>query len=393
MRQEKKRSLRRELQVRFVLLATLAAAVLLSVVVGVALLRSYGQIVKKADHLLEVLWGDNDSPELGDARYFTVDFSPAEHRVSADLTHTELLREKSAVDMGRQVLKAEKTQGFLEDYRYAVLRQNDGIHILFLSRKLPLEAFRDTKRVLLGTSVLGLLAAAAVLSLLSGRVVAPLMEASEKQKEFITSASHALKTPVAVILGDAQLLQMEYGGNEWLLDIEKQAKCLAEMTKALVTLSRCEEGTRQGSFLEFPISDVAQDVADSFQSMAANRALGFEVNVFPNLGYCGDEKALREMMTILLDNAFRYCPNGGNVTFTLEKKHRGLSLIVENTAENIRQEELSHFTDRFYRGSTSGSTPGSGLGLAIAQSIAQRHRGRLTVSTPDGQKIRICVTL
>lgn len=393
MRRERKRSLRRELQIRFVLLATLAAAILLSMVVGVALLRSYGQIVKKADHLLEVLQGDKDSPELGDARYFTVDLSPEEHRASADLTHTGLMREKSAVDMGHQVLKAGKTQGFLEGYRYTVLRRADGIHILFLSRKLPLEAFRDTRRVLLTVSLLGLLAAAAVLALLSGRVVAPLVEADEKQKEFTTSASHALKTPVAVILGDAQLLQMEYEGNEWLIDIEKQAKRLTEMTQSLVTLSRCDEGVRKGSFLEFPISDVAQDVADSFQSLAENRALSFEVNVFPNLGYCGDEKALREMLTILLDNAFRYCPDGGNVAFTLEKKHRGLSLTVENTAENIRQEELSHFTDRFYRGSTAGSTPGSGLGLAIAQSIVQRHRGKLTVSAPDKQKIRICVTL
>lgn len=393
MRRERKRSLRRELQIRFVLLATLAAAILLSMVVGVALLRSYSQIVKKADHLLEVLQGDKDSPELGDARYFTVDLFPEAHRASADLTHTGLMREKSAVDMGRQVLKAGKTQGFLEGYRYTVLRRADGIHILFLSRKLPLEAFRDTKRVLLTVSLLGLLAAAAVLALLSGRVVAPLVEADEKQKEFTTSASHALKTPVAVILGDAQLLQMEYEGNEWLIDIEKQAKRLTEITQSLVTLSRCDEGVRQGSFLEFPISDVAQDVADSFRSLAENRALSFEVNVFPNLGYCGDEKALREMLTILLDNAFRYCPDGGNVAFTLEKKHRGLSLTVENTAENIRQEELSHFTDRFYRGSTAGSTPGSGLGLAIAQSIAQRHRGKLTVSAPDKQKIRICVTL
>ena len=393
MRQEKRFSLKQGLQLRFVLLAVLAAAILLSVVVGAALLRSYSQIVKKADHLLEVLAAEGTSQELGDARYFTAVFSPAGYCFSTDCSHTGLLREKTAVSMGQQVLESGKTRGFLEGWRYQVIRKSGGIHILFLSRKLPLEAFRDTKRVLLRVSALGLLATAAVLALLSGRVVAPLVKADEKQKVFITSASHALKTPVAVILGDAQLLQMEYEGNEWLIDIEKQAKRLADMTQSLVTLSRCEEGEGQGSFLEFPISDMAQDVADSFRSLAEKQNLEFEVKVLPNLGYCGDEKALREMLTILLDNAFRYCPAGGRVTFTLEKRHHGLSLTVENTAENIRQEELSHFTDRFYRGSTAGSVPGSGLGLAIAQSIAQRHRRRLTVSTPDGQNIRICVTL
>jgi len=391
MRREEKRSLKRSLQLRFVLLAALAASILLETIVGIVLLRSYSQIAKKADHLLEVIRTNPDSLEIGDSRYFTVFLSPTQH--TADLSHTASVREMAAIQLGRQALKSEKQRGFLDGWRYSITREADGISILFLSRKLSLEAFRDTARLLVAVSLLGLVLTIVVLILLSGRIITPLVRASEQQKSFITSASHALKTPVAVILGDAQLLQMETPDNEWLCDIEKQAGRLKEMTQALVTLSRCDEGIQQGSFLDFPFSDLAEDIAVSFQAVAASKNVDFRVRIEKALSFCGDERALREMLTILLDNAFRYCPTGGNASFILEKRRRRMVITVQNTAENIRREELSHFTERFYRGSTAGSTPGSGLGLAIAQAIVQRHRGRLTVTAPTEQKIAVCVTL
>lgn len=391
MRREEKHNLKRGLQIRFVLLAALAAMVLLGSIMGIVLLRSYGQITKKADHLLEVIRTDPDSPEIGDSRYFTVFLSPTKH--TAEFSHTASMREMMAIQLGRQALKSEKQQGFLDGWRFSAAREADGMSILFLSRKLPLEAFRYTAKLLIAVSLLGFVLTVAILTLLSGRIVMPLVKASEQQKRFITSASHALKTPVAVILGDTQLLQMEISDNEWLCDIEKQAGRLTEMTQALVTLSRCDEGIQQNSFIDFPLSDLAEDVAASFQTIAASQSIDFRVHIEKSVSCCGDEKALREMLTILLDNAFRYCPAGGSVSLILEKMRRTTAITVQNTADNIRREELPHFTERFYRGSTSGGTSGSGLGLAIAKAIVQRHRGRLTVTAPAEREIAICVTL
>lgn len=391
MRREEKHNLKRGLQIRFVLLAALAAMILLGSIMGIVLLRSYGQITKKADHLLEVIRTDPDSPEIGDSRYFTVFLSPTKH--TAELSHTASMREMMAIQLGRQALKSEKQRGFLDGWRFSAAREADGMSILFLSRKLPLEAFRYTAKLLIAVSLLGFVLTVVILTLLSGRIVMPLVKASEQQKRFITSASHALKTPVAVILGDTQLLQMEISDNEWLCDIEKQAGRLTEMTQALVTLSRCDEGIQQNSFIDFPLSDLAEDVAASFQTIAASQSIDFRVHIEKSISCCGDEKALREMLTILLDNAFRYCPAGGSVSLILEKMRRTTAITVQNTADNIRREELPHFTERFYRGSTSGGTSGSGLGLAIAQAIVQRHRGRLTVTAPAEREIAICVTL
>ena len=383
MKREKNRGLQRALQVRFVLLATLSAALLVGSIVGIVLLRSYGQIVKKADHLLELIQTSPNSPEIGDAHYFSVLVSYGTRTVSADLSHTSFVREWTAVSMGRQVLKNGKVRGFLEGYRFCVMKSAEGAEILFLSRRLPLETFRNTEKLLIWVSILGILGTAAILALLSGRIVAPLVEAKERQKRFVTSASHGLKTPVAVILGDTQLLQMEMPENEWLNDIEKQAKRLTEMTQSLVTLARWDEGGQPGSRIAFPISDVAEDIAASFRAIAENRGLPFQVRIARNLSYCGDEKALREMMTVLLDNAFRYCPEDGCVGFALEKRYKGVALTVRNTADNVKKEELPHFTERFYRGSTAENTQGSGLGLAIVQSIVRQHHGKLTVDAPS----------
>ena len=393
MKQKKRHVLKRTLQIRFVLLAALAATLLLGSIVGIVLLRSLEQIERKADHLLVVIRTAPDSAELGDARFITVTLSPADRSASADLSHTTLTQEKAAIELGRKALKTGKQQGFLDDYRYSVVRNGDTISIYLLSRRVPLETYRDTRRLLLTVSLAGLSLTVAVLALLSGRVVAPVAEAHEKQKTFVTSASHALKTPVAVILGDTQLLQIELPDNEWICDIEKQANRLTDMTRSLVTLSRWDEGSAQSVMLDFPISDLAEDIAASFRGMTAGRSLTFETDIAPGLSYRGDEKALREMMTILLDNAFRYCPDSGTISFRLEKQHRNLRLCVTNSARDIHKEELCRFTERFYRGSTAGETSGSGLGLSIAQSIVRKHRGKLTVTAPNDKEISIQILL
>ena len=393
MKQDRTPSLKRSLQIRFVLLSVLAAAVLLGAIVCVVLLRSYSQITQKADHLLELIDREPTAPELADTHYFTVTLDPQTHTARADLSHTGYMQEPLALNLGRQALGAGSEQGYLHGYRYAVTRGPQGVRVVFLSRKLPLETFRDTRNLLIGFCIAGLVLCAGLLCLVSGRVVAPIAAAHEQQKAFVSSASHALKTPVAVILGDVQLLQMEYADNEWLRDIEKQAKRLTEMTQSLVTLARWEEGKSQGCFLRFPISDTVEDVAASYQAIALGRELDFELCITPGLSYRGDEKALRELMTVLLDNAFRYCSAGGRVSLALEKRRLGLCLEVRNTAENVHPEELPHFTERFYRGSTTGSVSGSGLGLAIALSIVQRHHGKLTVTSPGPREIAVTVIL
>ncbi len=222
------------------------------------------------------------------------------------------------------------------------------------------------------------------LIIVSGKVVQPIVKNCEKQKEFITSASHELKTPLTVILADTQLLESDIGENEWLTDIMKQTNRMTEMTHRLVYLSRTEE--QDGNFvkIEFPVSDLAEEIAQSCRAVANNSGRECSVDVQERITYCGDEKAIRELMTALLDNAFKYGTPGGQVGVTLTAERHGVRFSVQNTVSGIGQEQTKKFTERFYRSDTSDKVKGFGIGLSIARAVAEGHKGKLNIELKGG---------
>lgn len=232
-----------------------------------------------------------------------------------------------------------------------------------------------------------------ILISVSGKVVEPIVKNRQKQKEFITSASHELKTPLTVIHADAQLLESEIGENEWLSDIIKQTRYMTEMTHRLVYLARAEEQDENFIKIAFPISDVAQDVAESCFAVAHNCGKNYEVKVQKGITYCGDEKAIREMMSALLDNAFKYCTADGTIKVILTAEGHTVRFSVENTVSQINPDQLANFTDRFYRKDTSDKVKGFGIGLSVAQAVAEAHKGKLTVELPKNDIINITAVL
>ena len=232
-----------------------------------------------------------------------------------------------------------------------------------------------------------------VLSAVSGVIVAPLVKNRQKQKEFITSASHGLKTPLTVIQADAQLLEVDLGENEWLKDILKQTSYMTEMMNRLVYLARTEEQDENTVKIEFPISDVAEDMTASYRSVAQSSGKNFETGIQPGLSYRGDEKAIRELMTVLLDNAFKYSTEGGSISAALSAEGKGIRFAVDNSISDIDSKQLENFTDRFYRADASGKIKGFGIGLSIAKAVAESHKGKLLIELPEADRIRITALL
>ena len=347
----------------------------------------------EADRIILLADTAPDSPELGDARYFRVSYSPGEGSVEMDLSHTSLVTRDAAAEYAREVIASRSDSGYADGYRYLVRRGRGGVRITFLSRFEALNAFRDNARTLLLISLCGIAAMAAALAAVSGRVVAPLVESRRRQKEFITSASHELKTPLTVIRADAQLLESEIGENEWLSDILKQTAGMAEMTGRLVYLSRAEEQEDAFVKIVFPVSDVAEEVAQSYRSVAESSGRAYAVEIREGLSCRGDERAIRELMAALLDNAFRYSPAGGDVSVRLDAEGHGVRFTVENTASGIEPEQLERLAERFYRADVSGGSEGFGLGLSIVRAIAAAHGGKLTMELPEEGRIRISATL
>lgn len=215
-----------------------------------------------------------------------------------------------------------------------------------------------------------------LLLFLSCRIVKPFLENDEKQKQFITDAGHELKTPLTIIDADAEVLAMDLGENGWLNDIQTQTKRLAQLTNSLVLLSRMEE-LPQTEKIDFPLSDLVEETVETFQALARTQHKNLTAQIQPMLSMRGDERAIRQLLTIFLDNAVKYTDDGGRIEIVLQKQKNNLCLSVYNTSEHISKDALAHLFDQFYRTDRSHNsrTGGYGLGLSIAWAIVNVHRG------------------
>lgn len=195
------------------------------------------------------------------------------------------------------------------------------------------------------------------------------------------------------IVADAEVLEMDFGENEWLSDIQSQTRRLADLTNNLILLSRMEEERTKELMVDFPLSDVAEETVGTFQALAKTQNKVLESNITPMIAMKGDEKAIRRLITILLDNAVKYAKENGRISVTLEKQKKRIRLSVFNTTEQISKEHMEHLFDRFYRTdrSRNSETGGYGLGLSIAAATVEAHRGKITATTEDEKSLLITV--
>ena len=186
---------------------------------------------------------------------------------------------------------------------------------------------------------------------------------------------------------------MDIGENEWLRDIQSQTKRLAELTNSLVFLSRMEEQPHVEK-IPFPVSDVVQEMAEGFEALAKARGKTLTCRISPMLSMNGDEKSIRQLVSILLDNAVKYTDDQGRIEITLERQKNTLCLKVFNTAEAVHRENLPHLFEHFYRTdkSRNSQTGGYGLGLSIALAIVNAHKGKITAATQDEKSLLITVS-
>ena len=332
-----------------------------------------------------------------ESRFFTVSVNDAGDVLTVDTGKIAAVDMEDAVEYAQEALESGKERGFLDDYRWLRAETEGGALLLFLDCGRNLDTFRSFLLTSLAVSALGLLAVFLLILAFSGRVVRPVAESYEKQKRFITDAGHEIKTPLAIIEADADVLEMELEGeSEWLSDIRLQTRRLTDLTNDLVYLSRMEERADGAPFVDFPLSDVVDETAQSFHSRAMQKRQTFTGEIERDLTLHGDEKAIRQLVSILLDNAVKYAPEDGVIRLRLARQGKFAALSVWNTtATPIPRESLDKLFDRFYRTdpSRSSETGGHGIGLSIAKAVVGAHRGKISAETDDGQSLRITALL
>ncbi len=397
-----------KLRTKLIVASMLSLVLVLTIIIGAASVLNYRDITTNADRVLSILQ-ENDgefpammgkkpdkrdgqfSPELPyESRYFTV-FLKADGTTSAVNTgKIAAVDTETAISYAQDVLASGNTSGFHGDYRYLAYTVGTETHIIFLDTGREMSSFRRFLYTSAGVSLGGLLAVFLLLLFVSGKIVKPFAENYQKQKQFITDAGHELKTPLTIIDADAQVLEMDMGENEWLSDIQAQTKRLAQLTNSMLQLARMEEQP-QVEKIAFPLSDVVQETAETFGALAKTREKTLSIDIEPMLSLTGDEKAIRQLLSILLDNAVKYADEHGKITVSLKKNKNHIQISVYNTAQAIDRDSLPHLFDRFYRtdASRNSRTGGYGLGLSIASSIVAAHKGKIWAETVDGKSLRI----
>ena len=252
---------------------------------------------------------------------------------------------------------------------------------------------------MLRSTILVASAACALLSLLAWllirRMVKPVEEAFARQKQFVSDASHELKTPLAVISANAEVLEGEIGENEYLGYIRSEVNRTDALVQNLLTLARMDQGSVKAEMKPFDLSRAVLDVTLPFESTVFESGKTMETDVPEGITCIGDEAMIKQLVVILLSNALKYSDDHGTIRVSLQAKGKQRELSVFNTGEPISEEDQAHVFDRFWRADASHhrETGGHGLGLSIARTIVEAHRGRIQVSSGEGTGTTFTVTL
>ena len=391
----------RKLRIKFIAISMTSTIIVLFLILGSINLLNYREMSHNADTILDFL-KENDgelpenlyksqhkktngiSPETSfESRYFSVFLSNNRQRCEADTDNISAIDEETAIKYAQKINRSNKNCGFISKYRYMKENTSNEVKIYFLDCTKSMMSFQTFLVTSFFVSIFGVSTVFILVVLLSKRAIEPVAESYEKQKRFITDAGHEIKTPLTIIDADTSILEMEYGENEWLDDIQVQTKRLAGLTNDLIYLSRMEEKQTKTTMIEFPFSEVISEEAQSFQGLAKVKGKNFMVDIEPMLSLKGDEKTIRQLISILLDNAIKYSAPGGRITVKLWAGEYKAFVEILDQGRGIPPEDLENVKTKFYKG--SNSVRGSGIGLALVDSIMTALDGTMDIQSTLGR--------
>ena len=288
-----------------------------------------------------------------------------------------------------EALEKGKTSGFIGSYRFLKVETNVGNLILFLNCQRELGSYESFVKNSVLISIGVILSVLVLIILISKKVIAPIQETYLKQKQFITGASHELKTPLAIISSNADVLEMMNGDSKWTTNIHNQVDRLTSLVNSLVVFSRMEEKDTVER-TSFDLTETLKSRIEDFDELANFQKKYIVTDIDENLNYYGEKDSIIQLMDILLENAIKYAPEDSDILVKLNKNRKYATLKVSNKA-NVEKGDLSKVFDRFYRldESRNSAIKGYGIGLSMAQLIAEKHKETIQAYAPEDGVFKI----
>ena len=295
-------------------------------------------------------------------------------------------------------LSQDRREGTITAYHLRYLRQDNGLYekLAFVDMSMEQAVLRKMMGSYLVIALASLALLLGVSILLSRWATRPVEKAWKQQRQFLSDASHELKTPLTVILSNAELLEQAGLSDKparWTDNIRSEAGRMRSLVEEMLTLARADNMARTAVLTEISLSDIAADCALAFEPVAFEAGKPLDYTLAENITVLGDGDKLRQLISILLDNAIKYGADGGTVHLALEATDRQAKLTVSNPGQPIPAEQLERLFERFYRVDGSrGEKSGFGLGLPIARTIAAEHKGILKAES-DAISTRFIYTM
>ncbi len=403
----------RQLQRRFIRIALIALTIAMVLVTGIVNLVNWvsvrGELQETLDFLVESggtdirvgpgsrLMGKSKHARnaVHESKWFSVFLNEAGEIRMMNLNSMADADEQTASDLAAQALKSGRATGFLQDYIYRISdAPNGGRMVLMLSCETKLTALR-TLALISGAACLGgILLAWLFVSLASRRAIAPIIRSMEQQKQFITNASHELKTPLTVISTNMQLLNADVPDNPWVRSTLKQTSQMRHLVEEMTYLSRMEEEHPPLTMEELDLGSLLRETAEPFADMAEFAGKSLKLHADHEIPVTGDRASIQRMISTLLDNAVKYAAPKGEIRAEIQTEGRVALLRVSNpVTEPLTKEQCGRLFDRFYRADPSRNKDrqgGFGIGLAIAAAVAERHGGQIQADMEGDRLVFTC---
>lgn len=325
-----------------------------------------------------------DSPAFKLSDFYTVALSYEGELIEIKNEASTVYKDSELKALAEKIVKSGKTKGTEKNLSFYKMDKDGYILVTFMDNTIVNESAVTLFRYTLIFGVVALVVFFFLSRFLARKIVEPLEDGYKKQKQFISDAGHELKTPVSVVSANAELLERELGDNQWLKNIQYENERMGILVGQLLDLARAENVKQQ--FEEINFSRLVAGEALPFESVAFEKGINLNTNITDDIKVMGNNTQLKQVVSVLLDNAIKHSVGNSDVTLNLIKENNYVNLSVVNKGEEIPKEHREKLFERFYRVDDARNSESNhyGLGLAIAKAIVDSHKGKIEVLCYNG---------
>lgn len=285
-----------------------------------------------------------------------------------------------------EISNKNSEEGYIGNYIYKVRKTgNNAKEITLMENEEAIKSLKTTVVSTIVVGIIGIIIISIIAKKISKTIVKPVEETFEKQKQFISDASHELKTPLAVIEANTEVLQNKIGENKWLTYIQKESQSMNKLVNDLLQLAKMEN-TKNINYQKFDLSKEVQMSVAVFESLIYEKQIKLETNIDEGIYFTGEKEDIKHIISIILDNAIKHTEKNNKIIVDVKKEKSDIKIEIKNQGEPIPPEEQEKIFERFYRvdKSRNRNEKRYGLGLSIAKEIVEKYNGTIKASSKDG---------